>query len=129
VGPPEFTAEFVHRLVERLFPLEERAAASALLDGYGAAAHEREHLRVRVAALKLSAGRLAQLEWVMSHARQDYRDIVAWAEYPEEMNQPTWRLAPREVERLRAADRSQYLAWLAAYRDPEASDPGASEEP
>ncbi len=66
-----------------------------------------------MAALKLSGGRLADLERVMSQARQDYRDVLAWAEYPQELVQPTWRLGGREVERIRAADRAQYLAWLA----------------
>jgi hypothetical protein len=63
--------------------------AAALLERDGAAAHEREPLRVRVAALK----------------------------YPEEMTQPTWGLALPEVERIRAADRAQYLAWLAEHGD------------
>jgi hypothetical protein len=116
-GPPKFTAEFVRRLVERLFPVEERTAAAALLERYGPAAHEREPLRVRVAALKLSGGQLAKLESLMNHARRDYRDILAWAEYPEEMTQPTWGLALPEVERIRAADRAQYLAWLAEHGD------------
>ena len=107
----------MRRLVARLFPLEERSAAAALLERYGAAAHEREPLRGRVATLKLSGGQLARLESLMNHARQDYRDILAWAEYPEEMTRPTWQLAPPEVEQIRAADRAQYLAWLAEHGD------------
>lgn len=113
----ELTPELVRRLVDRLFVSEERAAAMTLLDSYGAAVHEREPVRVRVAALKLSKGDLPELERVVAHARRDYRDILGWAEYPEEMAQPTWRFPEDQVARIRAADRSQYLAWLAEHTE------------
>ena len=111
----ELTAEVVQVIVERLFHLEERAAATAILDRYGSAPHEREAVRVRVASLKLSAGRLSELEKVIGHAKRDYRDVLAWAEYPEELVQPTWRLPEDQVARIRGADRAQYLAWLAEH--------------
>jgi hypothetical protein len=99
-------------MVARLFREEDQAAALALLEQYGTASHEREATRVRVAALKLSEGRLAELERVIGDAQRDYRDVLAWAEYPEELRHPTWRLSPEEQGRIRAADRQQYLAWL-----------------
>jgi hypothetical protein len=109
------TAEIVRLLVDRLFEPKERAAAMTLLQRYGAAGHEHEAIRVRVAALKLSGGQLAELERMIDHARRDYRDVLAWAEYPGELVQPTWRLPEPQVARIRAADRAQYLAWLAAH--------------
>jgi hypothetical protein len=111
----ELTPEVVDLLVERLFPLEERSAAVAILDRYGSALHEREPVRVRVAALKLSGGNLAELERVIGQAKRDYRDVLAWAEYPDELVQPTWRLPEDQVARIRGADRAQYLAWLAEH--------------
>jgi hypothetical protein len=105
----------VHLLLERLFAPDERSSALQVLESYGAATHEREPVRVRIAAIKLSAGKLSELEHVMVHARQDYRDVLAWAEFPDELVQPTWRLPADRVAEIRAADRAQYLAWLKAH--------------
>jgi hypothetical protein len=114
----ELTLELVHRLVDRLFAPGERTAALALLERYGVAPHEREVIRVRVAVLKLSEGRLTELERLIARARRDYRDVLAWAEYPAELVQPTWRLPDSDVARLRAVDRAQYVAWLTAHTEP-----------
>jgi hypothetical protein len=110
----ELTPELVRRLVDRLFVADDRATAWNLLESYGEAAHEREPVRIRVAAIKLSDGRIDELEHVIAHARQDYRDVLAWAEFPEELAQPTWGLPEDRVAQIRAADRAQYLAWLKA---------------
>jgi hypothetical protein len=108
----ELTPKLVRTLVHRLFAPDERSAALSLLERYGGPAHEREVLRVRVATLKLSGGKLPELERAIEHARRDYRDVLAWAEYPQELVRPTWRLPAEEVARIRAADRAQYLKWL-----------------
>lgn len=111
----ELTPDLVRTLVDRLFPPGERSAALALLEGYGGAPHERESLRVRVAALKVSGGQLGELERSIAHARMDYRDVLAWAEYPGALTMSTWKMPPAEAARVRAADRTQYLAWLAEH--------------
>ena len=111
----ELTAALVELLVERLFGPEARTEATHVLAQYGVAAHEREGIRVRVAALKLSEGSLERLSEVIVSAKRDYRDVLAWAEYPEELRSPTWRLPAAEQARIRSADRAQYLAWLAAH--------------
>ena len=110
----EVTPALVSQLINRLFTAEECAAASVLLEAYGGPAHEKEPDRVRVAALKLCNGSLTKLEALITHAKRDYRDILAWAEYPGEMRQATWRLPAPEQSRIRADDRAQYLAWLRA---------------
>jgi hypothetical protein len=114
----DLTPEIVGLLVDRLFVPAERAAAFGLLERYGGAPHEREAVRVRVATLKLSAGSLAELERVVVRAQRDYRDVLAWAEYPAELVQPTWRMLAPEVAQIQAADREQYLAWLTAHTQP-----------
>jgi hypothetical protein len=108
----ELTPELVSLLVERLFSVDDRGPAESILERYGSAPHEREIVRVRVAVLKLSGGDVAKLDRAVVHAKRDYRDVLAWAEYPEELIQPTWRLPADEVARIRGADRAQYLAWL-----------------
>jgi hypothetical protein len=123
----ELTPGLVRLLVERLFPVDDRGPAEAILDRYGSAPHEREALRVRVAALKLSGGKMTELERVIAHAKRDYRDVLAWAEYPEELIQPTWRLPEDQVARIRGVDRAQYLAWLDEHircLDPDSQESG-----
>jgi hypothetical protein len=111
----ELTAALVEALVTRLFRPEVRVEATNVLAQYGTQAHEREDIRVRVAALKLSGGSLDRLRELVATAKRDYRDVLAWAEYPEELRSPTWRMPAADQARIRAADRAQYIAWLAAH--------------
>jgi hypothetical protein len=62
--------------------------------------------------LKLSEGQLGLLKHYLNRAKQDYRDVLAWAEYPEELVQPTWNMPADDVRRIREADRAQFWAWL-----------------
>lgn len=113
----ELTPAFVEALVTRLFSLEVRAEAASVLAQYGTQSYEREEMRVRVAALKLSDGSIDRLRELIGSAKLDYRDVLAWAEYPEELRSPTWRLSAAEQARIRTADRAQYLAWLETHRE------------
>ena len=108
----QLTPEIVSLLVDRLFVNEDRAKAMELLDSYGTAAHEREQIRVRIAALKLSEGQIDKLEHAVMRAKRDYRDVLAWAEYPQELVHATWRMSDEEVAQIRGADKAQYLTWL-----------------
>lgn len=107
----------VERKVTALWPnAAEQARARELLDTYGAG--EPESTRVRLALLKLSDGKLPELTAMLSAAQIDYRDVLAWAEYPEEAAAPwTTRsdlsLAERRaLKAIRARDREQYRTWL-----------------
>lgn len=87
---------------------QERRAARELLapvlDGA-------EAERVAVACLKLSDGDLALLQECVKAATTDYRDVLAWAEYPRQMrlgpNAP-----PAEQARARREDMDEYARWL-----------------
>ena len=114
----ELSPALVQRLVHRLFAAEDRAAASACLACYGASPSDAEPLRVQVAILKLSEGELKKLEHYLARAQQDYRDVLAWAEYPEQLEQPTWRMPADDVRRITKADSAQYLAWLEKHGRP-----------
>ena len=69
----------VQSAVRELFPTlpgsEAAAAALAAVEGE----------RVQLAVLALSEGDPARLAGLVEAARQDWRDVVAWAEYPDEM--------------------------------------------
>ena len=97
----------------RLFPEStQRATAEAELGRYGMGDHEPEAERVRLAVLKLSGGDLERLRANVRAAKGDYRDVLAWAEYPGQIHANSWRLPEPEREQLRQADLAQYAAWL-----------------
>ena len=73
------------------------AGVLELLDSYGVERYERERERVQVAILKLSAGSEAKVREYVAAARRDYRDVLFWAEYPEESNLDT----PEKGQRVR----------------------------
>jgi hypothetical protein len=82
-----------------------------LLDTYGVESYERERERVQLDILKLSAGSEEKVREYVGVAKRDYRDVLFWAEYPEEIEIRYARKAPtgekdvREI-RDRTADRS-----------------------
>jgi len=70
-----------------------------LLDSYGVERYERERERVQVAILKLSAGSEAKVREYVAVAKRDYRDVLFWAEYPEEskLDRPEKRQRVRKM--------------------------------
>ncbi len=70
-----------------------------LLDTDGLRPHERERERVQLAILKLSEGSEEKLRQNVEVAKRDYRDVLFWAEYPEEsrIDTPEKRRKVREL--------------------------------
>jgi hypothetical protein len=66
-----------------------------LLAAYGTEPHERERERVQRAILKLSAGDEEKLAYFVAAAKQDYRDVLLWADSPEAAKGD-----PREVREM-----------------------------
>ena len=86
-----------------------------ILDEYGVESYEGGRARVQLAILKLSEGERDRLERFVRMAKRDYRDVVAYAEYPEQMRiGPVGerQLPAEEVKAVRQRDREQYLEWL-----------------
>jgi hypothetical protein len=97
----------------KLFPdPENRRAADAALRRYGTESYENEPARVRLAVLKISGGDLDRIRSNVATAKQDYRDILAYAEFPRQMGQDSWKLSPAQNRALVAADRREYEDWL-----------------
>src|ERR1700675_2853924 len=69
-------------VVQKTFPEGARARVIEFLDSYGAESYERE--RVQLAILKLSEGSEEKLRDFVAVAKRDYRDVLFWAENPEE---------------------------------------------
>ena len=84
-------------VVHQTFPEGAHARVLKLLDIYGAESYERERERVQLAILKLSEGNEGKLGEFVAVAKRDYRDVLFWAEYPEEARLDT----PEKRERVR----------------------------
>jgi hypothetical protein len=89
--------EEVIAAVQKGFPGSVHACALELLDTYGVESYERERERVQLAILKLSEGSEEKLREFIAVAKRDYRDVLFWAENPEEARLDT----PEKRERVR----------------------------
>ena len=94
----------VDRVIKRDFGVAMFEHVTAELDGYGST----NPARVRLAILKLAGGDIEKLRKHVKVANSDWRDVIAWAEYPEYMSHSPPVLDSRIVE----ADWKQYQEWL-----------------
>lgn len=110
---PRVTPADVERIIHREFPYDG-ITAMEILNEYGTEKWHRETDRVRLAALKLSGGTLDGLRRAVIAAKQDYRDVLGPAEFPDAMK--AWsnltKLAAKDKERIYAEDWRQYESWL-----------------
>ncbi len=77
------TRDDVRAMADAMFPNEAPGVIMSILDEYGTESHERERDRVQRAVLFLSAGDTDKLLHNVNVAKQDYRDVLMWAEYPD----------------------------------------------
>ena len=84
-------------VVQRTFPESAHSRVLELLDTYGVESYERERERVQLAILKLSEGNEEKPREFVAVAKRDYRDVLFWADNPEEAKLDT----PEKRERLR----------------------------
>jgi hypothetical protein len=83
--------------IQATFLESSRARVLELLDSYGVESYERERERVQLAILKLSGGSEEKLREFVAVAKRDYRDVLFWAENPDEARLDT----PEKRERVR----------------------------
>ena len=100
---PDVTAEDIDRLVAREFPASIEDVADRLSDF---------DLRVQAAVLKLSEGDLERLSHFAEQATLDDRDVLAWAEYPEYVEQVTTDTAEVDRQEIIERDWGQYREWF-----------------
>jgi hypothetical protein len=110
-------AEVERKLAAVFVEEQDRAEVRKLLLDYGTQSWQRESERVRLAIIKVSHGSLEELRRAANAAGTDYRDVLLWAEYPEEARTlPSLKTnldqeAKDSLARLRARDRKQYEEW------------------
>ena len=103
--------EWVLSKIAEVFPGVGPDDVLKRLDRYDGGARDRVHLAI----LKLCEGSLDRLEQWVATAIQDYRDVLALAEYRREFARTPAELSKmsgEEVQALRDQDRREYLAWL-----------------
>jgi hypothetical protein len=104
----------VLRKVRRYWPDEDLAEIMAVLNQYGGSG-EKGRTRVQLAILKLSEGRSEKLPELVRMAKRDYRDVLAYAEYPEQMRTgfvEMSKMSKEERKAMRRRDKEQYRKWL-----------------
>lgn len=105
--------ETVIAKIRRIFPRRDPEDVLALLDEYGADPTEPERDRVHLAILKICQEQGGSgLERLIRKAKIDYRDMLAWAEYPGQMSAGWESTSPPERTRIIGEDRRQYEEWL-----------------
>jgi len=105
--------------LEAVFPNETlRLQAQKALSLYGSSSTEPEADRVRLAILKLSGAALQKIQSTVKGAKEDYQDIIAWAEEPALMkfSDLNYGRPPNFEERKKIAEQDvlQYENWLRA---------------
>lgn len=111
---PTVTRADVERVVRRDFPPEQFDSVMSVLAEYGGESWHRELHRVQLAVLKLAAGSLDDLRREIETAKRDYRDVLAYAEYPAYMKK-TFRVSQLPADEQRKIideDWRQYETWL-----------------
>lgn len=86
----------------------QRREAEKELARYGTERYEQEAVRVQLAVLKLAGADVQRLRSYVDPAKGDYQDVLAWAEYPAQMETDSGRLPPAERKTLIVRDRQQY---------------------
>ena len=106
-------SKLLPRLLEKLFPLdEERELVVEILEQYGSVDFQREGDRVRMAILKLAGRSPEQIRYYTLMACRDYRDVLAGAEYPNQMGHYPWRDKDSErLAQIQTEDKEQYQSW------------------
>jgi hypothetical protein len=105
----------VIRKIKRYWPEMDPDDILRILDRYGEEAWEGDRERVHLAILKVSEGEFERLEGLIRAAKADFRDVIAWAEYPKELKTGfvgMKALTPEEARAVREEDRGQYKKWL-----------------
>lgn len=103
-----YEAADLDRVIARDFPNIDAKTVKAALEQYGSEPWHNEPLRVRMACLKLADGDLARLEKYVADALTDYRDVLAWAEYPAYLQAAD----PDSQRKAIASDWDQLQSWL-----------------
>lgn len=107
----EYEKIFLKKLITLFVDEAERETVLNVLNTYGEEVYEQETFRVRLAILKLSGNNIKEIKKITAFAKQDFRDVLSWAEYPRQSKK--WSLsAGPEKQKMIEEDRKEYEKWL-----------------
>jgi hypothetical protein len=112
---PRISRHKVLEIIARYWPDADPDEITKILETYGLESYEQGRNRVQLAILKLCEGQIERLPELVKMAKTDYRDVLAYAEYPDEMKLgfvEMSKLTPDEARAVRQRDREQYQRWL-----------------
>ena len=112
---PRSTRSKVRAKITKYWPDVDPQEVLNILDEYGVESYETGQPRVHLAILKLCEGQREKLPKLVEMAKRDYRDVLAFAEYPEQMKKgfiEMDELSEEEAQAVRKRDTEQYLKWL-----------------
>jgi hypothetical protein len=96
--------------IRQVFPDADPADIQRQLDDYTGP----ERLRVQLAIMKLTdEDKRDSPKHYVETASQDHRDVLAWAEFPQQVRPDWFSLSVTERAKVVKADRQQYARWLA----------------
>lgn len=101
--------------IRKMWPGADVQEILEVLNRYGNESWESGRTRVQLAILKLCEGDRERLPGLVEMAKRDWRDVLAYAEYPEEMRTNPVEMqkkSPEEANAIRKRDRQQYEDWL-----------------
>ena len=108
----KFKRSTVLKKIRQVFPKREPQEILACLEAYGTESHETGRYRVYLAILKLcDEENLSDPSGYVKAAKQDFRDILAWAEYPNQMKCGPAKNSEKSAALIKM-DEEQYQAWL-----------------
>jgi hypothetical protein len=105
---PHVSSADLARILQREFPGEAQAEVATLLEAYDG----QEAVRVMLAILKLAGGHVSRVREYLEAAGEDYRDVLAWAEYPEFIKDAYKGVPAKTPDASIARDWEQYETWL-----------------
>jgi hypothetical protein len=101
--------------IKQMWPDADPQEILDLLNAYGTESYETGRTRVQLAILKLSEGDRERLPDLVKMAKVDFRDVLPYAEYPQEMRTDPIKMRDmpeEEAQSIRQRDRKQYESWL-----------------
>jgi hypothetical protein len=77
--------------------------------------NEPEPERARLAVLKLAGSNLDELKKTVDSAKEDWEDVVSWAERPRETRSQrgNHKLHEDQRRKIQQEDRDEWASWLA----------------
>jgi len=111
---PKVTGDDVQRIIFRDFGSPQTALALSILEDLGRQHKDRRpDPRVCLAVLKLADGDVDQLARYTKTAIEDYRDVIAAAEYPRYFREIVNANVPEPIQYVIIDDDwAQYREWL-----------------